>query len=244
MNLEAVQTAIEGRKWMNLPMAQKAAGWIIPLGNRRILELGHMHGASTCYFAAMAQDLCGHVTTCDLPAAATMTPNLEDGLAKCGLADLVTIHRDPEGAEWRMMQMIDAGAEFDFIYIDAGHSVKCCGLMFFLAERLLRPGGMILFDDIHWSYRKGGMADVPWVRRLTEAEQTTEQVGWVWRTLVQKHPGFEYFQEDGNWGWCWKRHTELEQPAMMLTGPTEDEMQIYLDGRLPQEAQEPPKQGP
>lgn len=204
-NLEQIATLLGDRPYMKLDRAQAAWRIIGPNELRRILELGHYQGASTCFFAEMARYLGGHVTSCDLPQAAHYTPSLEQGLAACGLADWVTIHRDAEGAEWRMLQLIDAGAQFDFVYVDGGHNIKCAGLMFFLAERLLRPGGWIVFDDIHWSYRISSMKDLPWVRKLTEAEQVTEQVGWVWRTLVKTHPAFDLHQEAGNWGWCRKR---------------------------------------
>lgn len=202
--LEHVAGVLGDRPYMKLDRARKAWEIIGPNKAGRILELGHYQGASTCFFAAMAKELGGHVTTCDLPAAVNYSPSLEHGLAACGLTDLVTIHRDQEGAEWRMLLLIDAGQQFDFVYVDGGHNIKCAGLMFFLAERLLRPGGWIIFDDIHWSFRISSMKDFPWVRKLTEAEQTTEQVGWVWRTLVKPHPGFDSHQEAGNWGWCRK----------------------------------------
>jgi len=203
--LEQIAAAIGDRPYMKIDQARRAWDIIGPNKLGRILELGHYQGASTCYFAAMARELGGRVTTCDLPQASDYAPNLEHGLAACGLADRVTIHRDAEGAEWRMLRMIDAGAEFDFVYVDAGHNIKCAGLQFFLAERLLRPGGWLVFDDLPWTHRQSGMKDFPWVRRMTEAEQTTAQVGWVWRTLVKPHPQFERHQEAGWWGWCWKR---------------------------------------
>lgn len=205
LTLEQVQARLGDTPYMKLDRARLAASIILPNHLARILELGHYHGASTCYFAALARELCGFVTTCDLPSAAALDPYLEQLLERCGLSDHVTIHRDPEGAEWRLLHLIDAGCEFDFVYVDAGHTIKCAGLQFFLAERLLRPGGWIVFDDLPWTMRESSLRDKEWVRRLTEAEQTTAQVGWVWRTLVKPHPGFESHQENGWWGWCRKR---------------------------------------
>ena len=44
--------------------------------------------------------------------------------------------------------------EFDFVFLDAGHTWDVTGFAFFLVDRLLRPGGWLLFDDLNWSVTK------------------------------------------------------------------------------------------
>lgn len=205
ITLEQVHASLGDRPYMKLDRAKLAEQIIIPNKLGRILEIGHYMGASTCYFAAMAQALGGRVVSCDFPHAAGLSPNLEDGLKRCGLSEWVTIFRDQEGAEWRMMKLIDQGLEFDFVYIDAGHTVVNAALQFFLADRLMRRGGWIVFDDLPWTMARSSLKDAAWVKKKTQEEQTTAQVGWVWRTLVKTHPGFANFQETQQWGWCQKQ---------------------------------------
>ena len=41
---------------------------------------------------------------------------------------------------------------FDLVYLDGAKNWTIDGLAVVLAERLLRPGGWLLMDDLHWTY--------------------------------------------------------------------------------------------
>ena len=42
--------------------------------------------------------------------------------------------------------------KFDFCYIDGGHNWSDTGFAFFLVDRLLKSNGIIVFDDLDWTY--------------------------------------------------------------------------------------------
>ena len=119
------------------------------------------------------------------------------------------------------MKMIEAKKQFDFCYIDDNHSWSVTGLHFFLVEKLLKPGGYILFDDLKWTIAasrirrlKKQLADNParfppsmntTGHDITEEQKETPQVGKVWELLVKQHQGFFNFQEIDGFGLCQKR---------------------------------------
>lgn len=47
-------------------------------------------------------------------------------------------------------QLVAEGATLDFVYIDGWHTVDYTLLDFFFADRLLRPGGIVAFNDCSW----------------------------------------------------------------------------------------------
>lgn len=204
MRLESVKEIVRDLPWMSLTQARRIDDHATKFGLSRILELGFMHGVSTCYLAAIAKRMHGSVTTCDLPASANLRPTAEELLERCGLRDLVEIHREAVGAEWRMMKLLEQREVFDFIYIDSEHTWQCTGFHFFLAEKLLRVGGWILFDDLDYVLTEQPHADQPWALRMTREQRETAQVRLVWEMLAKQHPHFSSFIEDGSWGWCRK----------------------------------------
>jgi SAM-dependent methyltransferase len=105
-----------------------------------------------------------------------------------------------------MMKMLDAdqAGQFDFVYIDGAHSWAIDGLAVILAERLLRPGGWLLLDDLNWSFDDPAMAALDWVQQMPAEERTTRQVRKVWELLVKPHPSFDQMFEHGDWGFAHK----------------------------------------
>ena len=99
---------------------------------------------------------------------------------------------------------------FDFCYFDAGHSWDVTGYAFFLVDRLLKPGGWVVFDDLDWTYErkiKPGQPIPDFLARVPEDERSTAQVRKVWDLLVCRSPGYEGHEVIGKWGVARKRIT-------------------------------------
>jgi predicted O-methyltransferase YrrM len=174
------------------------------------LELGFFHGVSTAYIAGAIQDLQhGHLTTIDLTTASEREPNIEWVLSKTGLRHLVTIHLEHRSFNWKLMRMLQEGQfeTFDFCYLDGGHTWYDTGLAFCLVERLLKPGGWAVFDDLHFTFRESSNCDKPWVRRMPEEEQTEPQIQRVFELLVETNPNFGDFRRMGQFGFARKRES-------------------------------------
>jgi len=56
---------------------------------------------------------------------------------------------------WSLMRLLAAHREplFDYVFLDGAHTWALDALAFCLVDRLLRPGGIVDFDDYHWTVR-------------------------------------------------------------------------------------------
>jgi len=75
---------------------------------------------------------------------------------KCNLVPLGNSHAIYDSFCWNLgKQVIDPnnkGGIFDLVYLDGAHSFLFSGLACALLKTLIREGGYLIFDDLHWSY--------------------------------------------------------------------------------------------
>jgi predicted O-methyltransferase YrrM len=189
---------------------------------RSVLELGFAHGVSSCYIgAALRSNGSGHLTTIDLdptrqkPELRAMLqpthydPDIESLLKSVELQEWVQPIRTPTSYTWELMRMIEETPEgewkFDFAFIDGAHSWFVDGFAFLLVDRLLKPGGWILFDDLDWTFGSSPtLRGTDLVKSMPVEERDTPQIGKVFDLLVRRHPGYGDFRVDGSWGWAHK----------------------------------------
>ena len=119
-----------------------------------MLELGTAHGVGAAYMAAAG----ANVTTVDF-AGASYDPSPEEVVAKAGVADRVAIVREYSSYTWWLKTQVESArrarqrrACFDFVYLDGAKNWTIDGLAVILIEKLLRPGGWLLMDDLEWTY--------------------------------------------------------------------------------------------
>jgi predicted O-methyltransferase YrrM len=209
MKAAEVHKAVAGLCCMSYEQATTITGLILDNRFQRILELGFHHGVSTCYMAGALQELGGgHITTIDLVNARDTKPGVEELLGRLGLQSYVTAHFEPTSYTWRLMQMLDESPapRFDFCYLDGAHDWFSDGFAFFLVDRLLEPGGLIVFDDLDWTYDiSPSLKDTERVRRMPADERRTPQIRKVYELLVKKHPDYTDFAEREGWAYARKR---------------------------------------
>jgi predicted O-methyltransferase YrrM len=203
MNLIKVKQAVEDLPYMTFKKAQVMQDFIHKHRISNILELGFFHGVSTCYMAAALEEVDqGSIVSIDLHSAQKRQPNIEELLEKCGYLDTVEFYYEPVSYNWRLMKLIEAQERtFDLCYLDGGHDWYNTGLAFFLVDKLLRPGGWIIFDDLDWTMEH---IEAQWALRKPEEERVTPQVRKVWELLVKTHPHYSNFYEQGGWGYAQK----------------------------------------
>ncbi len=97
--------------------------------------------------------------------------------------------------------------KFDFCYIDGGHTWDVTGFAFFLVDKLLEPGGVLIFDDINWTILKGSARSKV---KTPEEEENTAQVKKVFELLVSAHENYHNTKllNNNNWGFAQKKHTD------------------------------------
>ncbi|MBL4639046.1 MAG: class I SAM-dependent methyltransferase [Kordiimonadaceae bacterium] len=202
MKLEYVSEQLGDLPYMRLPMAQKLQKVITKYNCKNILEIGFYHGVSSMYMAAMLDEMGGDrkLTTIDLIHTKEHEPNIEGLAEKLGLSHLLEVHYEQRSHLWRLMKLIEEGRKFDFCYLDAGHMWDDTGFAFFLVDKLLNDGGLILFDDLNWVAETGG-----WYKDWPEEERKTPAVERTWTLLVMQHPNYKKVWVRGNWALAKKK---------------------------------------
>jgi hypothetical protein len=122
------------------------------------------------------------------------------------------------GSAWEMRKLIVESTDeeghckpvFDFCFIDAFHSWEMAGIDFFLADKLLKPGSWLLFDDLQWSFENSpSWGQLSTTKAMAPDYRSAPQVGDVFRYLVMQHPGYENCRIENNWGWAQKKRWPL-----------------------------------
>jgi predicted O-methyltransferase YrrM len=212
MKIDQVYKRVAGIPHMTESQADTITAFITANKISSIIELGFCHGVSTCYMAA-ALDECsdGRITTIDLLAAKEKKPDIEILLTDLGLRDRVEIYYEPTSYLWRLMKLIeqDPNPRFDLCYLDGAHNWYVDGFAFFLVDKLLLPGGWIIFDDIDWSYSKSPtLKDTENVRKMPAEERDTPQIHKVFDLLVKQHPCYGDFMIKDGWAYAKKMHQD------------------------------------
>ena len=121
---------------------------------RNVLEIGTFCGTGAIMLAAMVDEWGGHVTTVDLPWVGQPNKHFahpaDYHAAEIGVKNLTIIRRE-DGAEGWMREHLARGAapSLDLIYLDGGHTWSNTVLQVGLCLSCLRPGGVLVMDDLH-----------------------------------------------------------------------------------------------
>jgi predicted O-methyltransferase YrrM len=206
VKFEKVVKVVEGIPFIAPDNARLLYDAVIDGNRRRLLELGFAHGAATCVMAAALDELGrGEVVAVDLESAREwQQPSVEELLARSGLSQYVTIVRETTSYTWHLHNelraRVDAGAgleTFDLCIIDGPKNWTIDGAAFLMVDRLLRPGALLVMDDVDWTYAAvdsgrdatDGIAH----RELSEAERRTPHVREIAELLVMQHPSYGDF---------------------------------------------------
>jgi predicted O-methyltransferase YrrM len=166
--------------------------------------------------AALEANGRGHLVTVDR-AGAAYDPSPEQVLEQAGLRHRVTIVREHSSYNWFLKQQIEQASDddgncrpqFDFCYLDGSKNFNIDGLAAVLIEKLLRPEGWLLMDDLEWTYERN-----PWIAPdgdgkplgpMSDSERTEPHLLAVFELIVKQHPAFTRFvREDAWYGWAQK----------------------------------------
>ena len=196
-----------------------------------MLELGTAHGVGAAYMAAaLDANGTGRLVSVDF-AGARYDPAPEQLLARAGVAARVELVREFSTYTWWLKEQVRARSDadgnceprFDFVYLDGAKNWTVDGLAVVLVEKLLRPGGWLLMDDLDWTYAQdpGREATDGIVHReLSEPERTEPHLRAVFELIVAQHPSFtELRVQDEWWGWARKAPGEPRRYTLETSRP-------------------------
>ncbi len=217
MRFEEVAARIDGIPFMSPALGRRVYDHIVESRPERALELGSAHGVSAAYIAAALEaNGHGHLTTVD-HAGAAFDPSPQEVLARAGLEHRVTIVHAHSSYNWFLKQEVERASDqagncapvYDFCYLDGSKNFNIDGLAVVLVEKLLRPGGWLLMDDLEWTYEHN-----PWILPsgdgnplgpLSDSERTEPHLRAVFELIVKQHPSFTRFVREDEWyGWAQK----------------------------------------
>ena len=202
--------------YMTLDQGETLTEFIHAYKIEDILELGFCHGVSTCYMAAAIAELgSGHITSIDLEGAHREKPNIEELLEKLGYRHWVTCYYEHTSYTWRMLRFLEENPQpqFDFCFLDGAHNWFVDGFAFLLADKLLRPGGWFIFDDLRWV--DGGRTAVG--KAMSEEERNCAQVQKIYEVLVKRHPCYGEFRVEDRWAYARKMTSSVIDPVPVKT---------------------------
>jgi predicted O-methyltransferase YrrM len=199
------------------------AEFIRHIGAREVLELGTGHGGSACWLATgIRLNGAGTLTTIDRGTA----PDVAQLLKSAEVDDITRVVRTPRSYISELMRLIQANTaddrcdpQFDFCFVDGAHNWDTDGFAFFLVEKLLRPGGWLVFDDLDWTYASTvslAPVDAEVASLMSPEERSTRQIRDVFELLVRQHPGFDVVRQFRHHGWARKSGLQDSAEAIRL----------------------------
>jgi predicted O-methyltransferase YrrM len=96
---------------------------------------------------------------------------------------------------WSLSHCLMEQLSYDFVYLDGAHTWHHDGMAFLLIDKMLRPGGIIVFDDTEWTISQSktmNPAVYPEVTaQYTEDQISALQVKMILELLVKPDPRYE-----------------------------------------------------
>jgi predicted O-methyltransferase YrrM len=223
-SFDEVARAIAGIPFMAPAQGRLIYDHIRSSGARDVLELGTAHGVGAAYMAAAG----ANVTTVDF-AGAAYDPAPEETARRAGVQ--FTIVREFSTYTWWLKEQIAARADahgnvepaYDFVYLDGAKNWTIDGLAVVLVEKLLRPGGWLLMDDLGWTYAQASgreATDGIVHRELSGPDRTEPHLRAIFDLIVAQHPNFtELRRQDEWWGWARKAPGEPRRYTVETSRP-------------------------
>jgi len=229
MKLDALLPKIENLKFTPNAVIKELYTHVLDNKYKRILELGTAFGKGTVTMAAALEELGeGQVDTVDLKIAdERFYSNSCQKLAEeMGLQTYINIYQENHTYNWFLKKKLEEQKRdntiepiYDFVFIDGAHNFTVDGLAFFICDKLLKPGGCILFDDLKYNYfdmnkKQGKTNEVELdtfdprarVAKAAMGEDELKQchIGLIYELLVKTNPNYGDFHlsNNGNWGYA------------------------------------------
>lgn len=187
----------------------------------RCLELGCAWGKTACVIGAALQEMGqGRLDTLDLELIRSFEPNVFENVKKCRLEDYVFPSLSQVSYTWQLMKLVQSSTKagicapiYDFTFLDGAHTWEADSSAFFLATKLLKPGGWMLFDDVMWTINSSEHAKtLPEFANVPDDFRSLSHVERIVELLVKQSTDYEEVFCRDNWAWARKNTADTGQP--------------------------------
>ena len=213
MEFDDAAKSLRGIPYMSREQGRRIYDHVRATRPASVLEIGTANGVGAAYMAAALEaNGDGRLTSLDRTTA-SFEPGPVKVLADAGLAHRVALIRNPDSSyNWWLKKQVVARTDaagnteplYDLVYLDGAHAWDIDGLAVILAEKLLRPEGWLVLDDLDWTYATSPTLAASPPPELSEEQLRESHMRAVFEVLLQAHPAFTEFRDDGDWGWAKK----------------------------------------
>ena len=193
----------------------------------KVLELGTARAGSAVFIAAaLEENGTGTLTSVESLRWKRTDPSPQEVLDAAGLQDRVTLDASFSTYTWFLKREVERNLNsdgsvrsvYDLIFLDGAKNWSIDGLAVVLMERLLKPGGWLLLDDLGWSYERNIKSTRHYsveLDTLSEEERTEPHLRAIFDLLIRTNPVFDHFVVQDDW-WGWARKTT--DPSLLARG--------------------------
>lgn len=231
MDFATVAAAVEhvGQPRITVAQGRLIYDHVRSTGPEHVLELGTARGVSAAFIAAALEaNGRGELTTVDSSQIPWRDPTAQELLRAAGLLHRVTIDRSYSTYTWFLKEQIETQSDdhgnceplYDFCFLDGQKNWTVDGAAVFLIEKLLRPGGWLLLDDLGWTYAPRTSGRHYWIdiAELSDRERTEPHLRAVFDLIVAQHPSFTELRIEDEWfGWARKAPGEPRRLSISTT---------------------------
>jgi predicted O-methyltransferase YrrM len=239
MEFERIAEAVRGFRNMSPEQGRKIYDHIRNTRPSHILELGTSYGVSAAYMAAALEaNGQGRITTVD-HVRSNPPEELLERVDPAVVRRINLVRIEDSSYDWWLKDQVEARSDgagncspvYDFCYLDGAHNWTVDGFAVVLIEKLLRPGGWLLLDDLDWVHRSDphGVRERGVFFPLSKSELTKPHIRGVFEVIVKPHPAFGEFRvEDDEWAWARKSAARVRHVSVQVSRSPASALAVLL----------------
>ena len=206
-NLKDLDTISQGVPWTHPRACHLLYQLALTFTNPEVLEIACCYGKASIYLAAGAKRQGGSFTCTDIDEYLWGGKSAIDLLREAGVLEVSRV-KFGHDARWFVLDLLSGrpGQWIDFVYLDLTHTIEVDSFVALATWTHLRPGGIIVLDDLDWIPAVDGVmhglqdmkvvsrpnvkhvrAIFDYLARLPDVNDVTEwgeeEVEWTWGFL-------------------------------------------------------------
>lgn len=206
----------EGVPWTHPRACHLLYQLVLTFTNPEVLEIACCYGKATIYLAAGAKRRGGSLMSIDIAEYLWAGRSAVDLLREAGVLEACRVEFGCD-ATWYLLDLLreSPGQWIDFVYLDLTHTVEVDSFVALATWTHLRPGGILVVDDLDWvpaiHGAMHGLQDMHVVSRLN-----VSHVRAIFDYLAQLPDvadTTEWGKEELEWTWGFLRKRDHAGPA-------------------------------